>query len=224
LPATTKKRILTRAKNLILVGRGRRAAQRFEPNGARPEIAGHAALCAYDYLVRVPLVFHGPGLFPARRVEHQVRHLDIAPTILDAAGLGGSRPGWSTSLLPMARGEEAGDRPAVTEALQTMLHDPLRRLVGYRTGQYKLIYAPENPEVPPELYDLRADPGELHDLAASRPDVVAELRGRVEGRAADGAAVGTANHGPSPNGTEQRMTAEEEEIIRDRLEQLGYLE
>jgi arylsulfatase A-like enzyme len=214
LPATTKKRILTLAKNIILVGSRRRSARQAPPVDTRTEVAGHAALCVYDYLVRVPLVIHAPGLAPAGHVASQVRHLDIAPTILDAAGLGGSRPGWAASLLPMARGEETADRPAVTEALQTMLHDPIRRLIGYRTGQYKLIYAPENPEIPEELYDLKADPAELHNLAASNPQLAADLRRRVEAEARDGYA----------GGADQRMTAEEEEVIRDRLEQLGYLE
>ena len=223
LPPTTKKRILTLAKNVILVGRKKPASESVELVGPRPEIAGHAAMCAYDYLVRVPLIFHGPETFPARRIEQQVRHLDIAPTIVDAAGLGSYRPGLQPSLLPMARGEEDLDRPAVTEALQTMLHDPLRRLIGYRTGRYKLIYAPENPEVAPELYDLEADPGELRNLAPSQPELVTELRQRVESPSAawELAPAGT---GASPNGSAQRMTAEEEEIIRDRLEQLGYLE
>jgi arylsulfatase A-like enzyme len=128
----------------------------------------------------------------------------------------------------MTRDQEQADRPAVAEANQSMLHDPLRRLIGYRTGTYKLIYAPENADVPAELYDLRADPGEVHNLAAERPELVTELRQRVEH-----------GHGPggldSPNGRgsgsaggtdggEQRMSAEEEQVIRDRLEQLGYIE
>jgi arylsulfatase A-like enzyme len=217
LPARTKKRILTQVKNVILVGRrGRRPAEQAASNNGRPEMAGHAALCGYDYLVRVPLVFHAPDLFPAGRIETQVRHLDVAPTILDAAGLGGIRPGWAASLLPVARGEDTQDRPAVTEALQTMLHDPIRRVIGYRTGVYKLIYAPENPELPEELYDLRADPAEVHNLAPARPELVSELRQQVESEGREALAT-TA-------GAEQRMTSEEEEIIRKRLEQLGYLE
>jgi arylsulfatase A-like enzyme len=221
LPATTKKRILTLAKNLILVPKKKPTNGAAKLSGPRAEIAGHAAMIAYDYLVRVPLIVHAPGQVPARRIEHQVRHLDIAPTILDLAGLGGYRPGLQPSLVPMARGEEDADRPSVTEALQTMLHDPLRRLIGYRTGRYKLIYAPDNPEVAPELYDLRADPGELRNLAPLQPELVAELRRRVERGDDDAlAAVGST----AASGQAQRMTAEEEEIIRDRLEQLGYIE
>jgi arylsulfatase A-like enzyme len=214
LPATTKKRILTLVKNLILVGRRQGRGRDTSPANTRSEVAGHAVLCVYDYLIRVPLLFHNPRLFPATQIDTQVRHLDIPPTILDAAGLGSPDLEWAASLLPMARGQERVDRPAVTEALQTMLHDPIRRLIGYRTGQHKLIYAPENPEVPQELYDLRSDPLETKNLAASNPALAADLRKRVESDGRDG----------GRRGAEQRMTAEEQEIIRERLEQLGYLE
>ena len=76
LPAKTKKRILSLGKRAVLVERDQQ------------EVAGHAALCVYDYLVRVPLIFSAPGLIPeGTKVDTQVRHIDIAPTILDAVGI-----------------------------------------------------------------------------------------------------------------------------------------
>src|SRR5439155_7922379 len=77
LPATTKKRILTLAKNVILVGSRGPANRTAQPLEARPEVAGHAALCVYDYLVRVPLIVYAPGFVPAGKVGTQVRHLDL---------------------------------------------------------------------------------------------------------------------------------------------------
>jgi tetratricopeptide (TPR) repeat protein len=44
-----------------------------------------------------------------------------------------------------------------------------------RHGGFKLIEAPR-----PELYDLRADPSETHDLIAANPAKAAELRGLLE--------------------------------------------
>jgi arylsulfatase A-like enzyme len=46
-----------------------------------------------------------------------------------------------------------------------------------RLGDYKLIEFYEDSRV--ELYNLRADPGEQHDLAAEMPDKAAELRQRL---------------------------------------------
>jgi arylsulfatase A-like enzyme len=210
LPLQAKKRILTLAKRAVLVGRGAKASAT-EAGGARREVAGHASLCVYDYLARVPLLLNGAGVVPPRKVASQVRHLDIAPTLLEVAGAR-PRQEWAPSLLPLARGLEQEDRPAVTEALQTMLHDPVRRLVGFRTGQYKLIFAPDNPGVADELYDVRADPLELENLAPSQPELVRQLRARLE------------REPTSSTGDEARMTAEEQAVLRRRLEQLGYLE
>ena len=88
-----------------------------------------------------------------------MRHIDIAPTILDAVGIDPAPYGLQKSLLPAMRGEDTADRPAVTEALQTMLHDSVNRLIGLRTGKYKYIAAPDNPiACRQEVYDLEADP------------------------------------------------------------------
>ncbi len=205
LPTKTKKRILSFGKRAVLLERDRH------------EVAGHAALCVYDYLVRVPLVFCAPGVVPeGRLIDTQVRHIDIAPTILDIVGIDPSPYGLQPSLLPMMRGDDRQDRPAVTEALQTMLHDQINRLVGLRTGRFKYIAAPENPDVPQELYDLEADPLERRNLAQERPGLLEELRLQLE-QLQDGRAgqAGLA---------EQRMSPEEEAMVRARLESLGYIE
>ena len=205
LPPKTKKRILSLGKKAVLIERD------------QSEVAGHAQLCVYDYLIRVPLIVSAPGLVPeGRRIDTQVRHVDIAPTILDAVGVDPSPLGLEPSLLPVMRGDDAHDRPAVTEALQTMLHDQVNRLVGLRTGRYKYIAAPDDPRVPRELYDLESDPLEQRNLAHEQPGLLDELRVQLEqlqnGRnGQDGA-------------DSMRMSAEEEAMVRARLESLGYLE
>jgi arylsulfatase A-like enzyme len=204
LPPKTKKRILSLGKKAVLVGQDQQ------------EVAGHAALCVYDYLVRVPLVFSAPGHLPTgRRIDAQVRHIDIAPTILDAVGIDPGPIGLQPSLIPMMWGDDRQDRPAVTEALQTMLHDSVNRLVGLRTGRYKYIAAPDDPTVPRELYDLEADPLERRNLADEQPALLEELRTQLE-------QIQDRQNGHGPN--DLRMSADEEELVRARLESLGYLE
>ena len=201
LPTATKKRILTLGKKAVLHGKHQQ------------EVAGHAQLCVYDYLIRVPFVFQAPGIVPAgKTIDTQVRHVDIAPTILDAVGIDPAPYGLEPSLLPVMRGDEIADRPAVTEALQTMLHDSVNRLLGLRTGKYKYIAAPDDPAVPQEVYDLEADPREQVNLATSRPDLVAELRAELD------------RIQNSKTSTAVRMSAEEEALIKSRLEALGYVE
>jgi hypothetical protein len=100
----------------------------------------------------------------------------------------------------------------MTEALQTMLHDSVNRLIGLRTGKYKYIAAPDNPAVAQEVYDLEIDPLERHNLASSRPELVAQLSEQLSGiqQGATSTAI--------------RMSAEEEALIKGRLEALGYVE
>ncbi|MFN0073312.1 MAG: sulfatase [Chloroflexota bacterium] len=202
LPPQLKKKILSVGKKVVL------------SEGERRELAGHANLCLYDYLIHVPLIVTLPGVVPAAAtVSQQVRHIDIAPTLLDFAGATSLPVGFQQSLMPMMLGEDTADRPAVSESLQTMLHDPVNRLLSLRTGQHKYIYAPENPEVEPELYDLELDPGEVHNLTGSHPELAFRLRSELERLSNENAPTGS-----------ERMSAEEEAVMRDRLEQLGYLE
>jgi uncharacterized sulfatase len=48
-----------------------------------------------------------------------------------------------------------------------------------RTGDLKLIF-PQPGQGEPELYDVKQDPAEQHNLAAIRGDDVQRLRGRIE--------------------------------------------
>jgi arylsulfatase A-like enzyme len=201
LPTRTKKRILSLGKKAVLQQKNQQ------------EVAGHAQLCVYDYLIRVPFVFSAPGIAPAgKMIDTQVRHIDIAPTILDAVGIDPAPYGLQPSLLPMMRGEDNADRPAMTEALQTMLHDSVNRLIGLRTGKYKYIAAPDDPAIAQEVYDLETDPRERHNLASSRPELAAQLKEQLTG--IQNGAISTA----------VRMSAEEEALIKGRLEALGYVE
>jgi arylsulfatase A-like enzyme len=62
-----------------------------------------------------------------------------------------------------------------------------------------------------ELYDVREDPAEKHDLAAERPEVVAKLRG----------ALAAFNNTVQPRFSADSAAADEEAI--ERLRALGYL-
>jgi arylsulfatase A-like enzyme len=125
--------------------------------------------------------------------------LDLAPTVLDAFGL--VDLGWEhglpgQSLLGLA--EHGDERGTCREVLLTECTWQRKR--AWRTPEWKLIEALEpDPHGGPtvELYD-RADPLERENLAAARPDVVADLTARMHGY------VGP----PRPTAPEEKQYAE----------------
>ncbi len=157
---------------------------------------------AWNQVMRVPLLVKWPAGRRAGEVETApTSALDVAPTLLAAAGL-------AAGGLP---GRDLG-RPLHGEPV--FAWDPGATVVA---GDLKAIF--RLPDGQPRLFDLAADPGERHDLAAARPEVVARLERLLAAReAADRAIVarlGTRQDAASPE------TLSEEDVAR--LRALGYL-
>ena len=115
---------------------------------------------AYEGSVRVPLVVRFPGGPAGERLSPFVDLLDIFPTICDLAGipLPGEYPGGSLRMV--AEGTcTARDR---TVQFFHFGHDWRRRFLGVRDERYKLAYWVRDGFE--EFYDLKNDPGELHNL------------------------------------------------------------
>jgi arylsulfatase A-like enzyme/Tfp pilus assembly protein PilF len=125
----------------------------------------------YDATLKVPFLLAGPRV-PAGRVASTVaRGIDVAPTLLDLAGLPADGAIEGRSLRPALEGREMADEPAYAESLFAALHLGWAPLHAWRTARFKLVDAPR-----PELYALDTDAAESKDLAQSRPDVVESLR------------------------------------------------
>jgi arylsulfatase A-like enzyme len=139
----------------------------------------------YEYLVRVPLLISGPGIPAGVRVPGQVRQVDLAPTITDALGLAWPGPLHGRSLLPLAQGEALPELPAISDACGRVLLEDTWWRSGIRTGRYKYVFGPNNPDVAEELYDLEADPEERHSLVAAMPDLAARLKAQLQQALAD---------------------------------------
>jgi arylsulfatase A-like enzyme len=127
----------------------------------------------YDTQVHVPLVFAGPGV-AARRILEVVSLTDLAPTMLELAGfVPPDLPDMDgRSIADLVTGARAPD-PEGGYAFAAMIQDrstsqSARAVVR---GRWKLIDGPRGIE----LYDRRADPGELKNLADQEPEVRASL-------------------------------------------------
>ncbi|NLO07719.1 MAG: sulfatase-like hydrolase/transferase [candidate division WS1 bacterium] len=134
----------------------------------------------YDPNIHVPLLVRWPKRIAAgTEVDQLLTHLNLAPTMLEAAG----------ARIPDAmEGDSALD--LLTEGAERTLHDFLitqectwQMKWAIRTERWKYIKARAmdlygGPME--ELYDLDADPGEFRNIAALRPDVASELDTKLE--------------------------------------------
>jgi len=163
----------------------------------------------YDATQRIPLLMSGPGLPRGRSVTSPVRLIDVAPTLLAFAGAEPLPDVAGRDLRPLIDGDDAeGERVAYMETLATRLDHGWSPLLGLRTARFKYIRAPR-----PELYDVRADPAERRDVAASQPEVVARLDRLLSERMA-------ASSGPRADG---RLAVGLDDADRARLRSLGYV-
>jgi len=118
---------------------------------------------AYEESMRVPLLMSGGGLPAGAAVEDVVANIDIAPTILEAAGL--AAPAMDgRSMLRLARGERVPWRDVLLYEYyweRNFPHTPAMHAV--RGSRYKYIryYGLWDTD---ELYDLQADPLEARNL------------------------------------------------------------
>lgn len=117
----------------------------------------------YEESFRTPLLMHYPGVAePGSISEDFVMNLDIAPTLLDAAGLPVPASMQGRSLLPLLQGKEKGREAMYYHYYENGEH-AVSPHFGIRTGRYKLIrfYKRVNSW---ELYDLEKDPREMDNL------------------------------------------------------------
>jgi arylsulfatase A-like enzyme/Flp pilus assembly protein TadD len=167
----------------------------------------------YDATLHVPWILSAPDTLAARRVTSDVRLVDVAPTLLDLAGLE-SPPVWAgRSCLPLALGEAEPPRPVYAENYFTRSEYGWSELEAFMSPAWKWIRAPR-----PELYDRRDDPGELRDLALEEPEVARDLDDRLSRFARSSAA-----RAESLGVHDLVETIEPEARVLDWLRSLGYL-
>ncbi|WP_181448921.1 arylsulfatase [Nonomuraea aridisoli] len=126
----------------------------------------------YEGGIRVPLIAWSPGL--EHRVESQpVTFWDVLPTMADLAGVPVPAHLDGRSFRGLLTGRD------VREHKHLVWNRP-HKAQAIRRGRWKVVrFDPHisgaGPEGRVELYDLRTDPRERHDLAAAKPDLALEL-------------------------------------------------
>jgi arylsulfatase A-like enzyme len=176
-----------------------------------------------ESVMNVPLVLklHEGHEISAEGVQitSQVSNIDIFPTIVEALGLPLPEDLDGASLLALidSRAARQPERFSYGESGRTFMGiDPERYVEGVpgkhrmlRGGRWKLVQVP-GAERELRLYDLKSDPGEIHDVADQHAEIVAEMSARL--REIDSVAATAA--------AERELTPEQLENLR----RLGYVQ
>ena len=128
----------------------------------------------YDELLHIPLIARVPGAAPAGTVvQRPVRMIDLAPSLLDWAGL--ERPA-SFEGRKLAEAIAAPDAPG-DELVATATQAQFATRYALRTDQLKLIESLDTGQR--ELYALPSDPHEEKNVAAERQEQLDQLEKRL---------------------------------------------
>lgn len=147
----------------------------------------------HESSIHVPLIIEGPGFNKSRQIEELVSHVDLAPSLLHAAGVPVPSTMQGRSFLPLLEGQTGEWRNEVYFEMSEFVSGR-----GLRTPQYTYaVAAPKHPNWRPVphsdeyveymLYDLYADPYQHTNLAGRVPyaKVTEDLRSRMQARMAE---------------------------------------
>lgn len=170
-------------KTLVIFSSDNGANREFiGPLGSTGGLRGHKSLL-YEGGTRAPFIARWPGrIQPGTTSELATTFVDFLPTIADICGVPAPRGLDGISVLPTLLGREQRARH---ESLYFEIYEPYFQQAvrwgdwkGYRVGT----------KAPLELYDLRNDPKEQNNLAATHPEIVRKIED-----------IMAAEHSPSPH-------------------------
>jgi len=174
----------------------------------------------YDTHLSVPLLLKSPEV-DAHTVDSTISHLDLPPTILDAADVPAPSSFLGRSIWPEILSGEYTDRgPIPLQAFRGPRTDVVEfdqgtLRIGFRTPEDKYIMNFEDDlsvsDGWAELYDLSADPREHSSLAAEEGAAIERYNEQCRSH------MGTLNG--IRGATEELATSD---AVEERLEDLGY--
>jgi len=139
----------------------------------------------YEESIRIPLIIRDPRQGAGgrrRRVEQMALNIDLAPTMLDFAGVPIPERMQGKSLAPIVGGSGQTLRDHWYYEHFYEHHGNIRPTEGVRTRKWKYVRFPKENPVYEQLFDLSNDPYELNDLArdADHEATLRRLRRRCD--------------------------------------------
>lgn len=129
--------------------------------------------------IRVPFIVRWPGKIKAGTVnDHQLAFYDLMPTFCELAGIDNYEEKYRNPRLENDYFDGISFAPTLLGKGKQKEHDHLywefheTNMIGVRMGDWKLVVKNGNCS----LYDLKNDPHEDNNLAASYPDVVQKMK------------------------------------------------
>lgn len=131
----------------------------------------------------VLMLLAASGVRGGTRVDAPASLIDVAPTLLAAAGLPAPEGTSGRSLLALARDQQPdpGARSLFAHRVRGSASDPVderKPLWAVIDGPWKLVHNEE--QASDELFDVASDPREARNLAAAELDVVERLRAELD--------------------------------------------
>lgn len=129
----------------------------------------------YEHSVNVPMIWTGPGIPAGQKAKAYSYLTEIYPTLCDMLGLDVPKSVDAKSFLPALKDPEKPGHDTMYFGFRD-----LHRAVS--DGQFKLIEYNVNGERHTQLFDLKSDPWEMHNLAEdpAHADKLKELREKLK--------------------------------------------
>lgn len=164
------------------------------PTHSTPFRAGKGYL--YEGGLRIPLIVAWPGHISAATIDAPTINEDFTQTFMElCGGPAPAEPGLEgVSIAPLLLGGSAPAPRSFAFHFPHYTNQGSRPAGSLRDGDWKLIENYEDGSL--ELFDLSADPGERHNLAAEQPERAKAMRAKLDAwRTASGVQLNT----PNPN-------------------------
>ena len=130
------------------------------------------------------MIIHCPQHFRPQRIQQPVSLVDILPTLVELAGNGKQVSEYMTpidghSLLPLLSSTTKDSNAERTVMGEYLAEGAIAPIVMLRRNNLKFIHSNVDPD---QLFDLKNDPNELHNIANEKTDLVSNLRSEINRR------------------------------------------
>jgi arylsulfatase A-like enzyme len=163
----------------------------------------------YDESIHVPLIMTMPGVEPGRRADLMLEHVDLMPTFLELLEVAPRGHLEGSSFAANLQDSELAVAAELKDILSATELNPRAAARTLRNHDWKLIEHLGEQRF--ELFDLRKDAEEAHDVAAEQPEKLAELRARMEAILA-----------ASPDLDLSGSIGSADDALSDQLKRIGY--